>query len=71
VEISHQRPDELAHFIGRFLVNLVAEWQGDPWEEVFYDDYLYFYAERLAPQPSERGRAMPVCSVAETERCRG
>ena len=30
------------------------EWHDDPWEQVFDEDYLYFYADRLAAEPSER-----------------
>jgi SAM-dependent methyltransferase len=31
-----------------------VEWQDDPWSDVFDEDYLYFYAARLAAEPSER-----------------
>jgi len=34
-----------------------VEWRDDPWSEVFDDDYLYFYADRLAAEPSERETA--------------
>jgi len=34
-----------------------VEWRDDPWAEVFDDDYLYFYADRLAAEPSERETA--------------
>ena len=30
------------------------DWQDDPWEEVFDDDYLHFYADRLSAEPSDR-----------------
>lgn len=29
-------------------------WRDDPWSEVFGDDYLYFYADRLAAEHSDR-----------------
>jgi len=31
-----------------------VKWQDDPWSEVFDDDYLYFYADRLAAEHSDR-----------------
>ncbi|MBA3421482.1 MAG: class I SAM-dependent methyltransferase [Thermoleophilaceae bacterium] len=37
------------------LVTIVlVEWRDDPWSEVFDDDYLYFYADRLASEHSDR-----------------
>ena len=33
---------------------MTSEWRDDPWSEVFDDDYLYFYEDRLAAGPSER-----------------
>jgi SAM-dependent methyltransferase len=53
-EHAHGRPSAECASLYGWPRSVTVEWRDDPWSEVFDEDYLYFYADRLAAGPSDR-----------------